>query len=151
MGRLLRRIRGALGMGITWAVVWGVVGGGIMEVIVDPHGKILDMWPQTLAIPGFLSGVIFSVVLFIAAGRRSFDELSLPRFTGLGAVGGLLLGSILVAAGLGGTAVPGLLSRVLLFILPPTVLGGLSAFLTLAIARKAARALPAEDNPPRLS
>ncbi len=80
MKTLLRRLRGALGMGLTWALGWAVVGGAVMEGIVDPDGRILDMWPQTLAIPGFLGGVVFAFLLWIAEGRRRFDELSLPRF-----------------------------------------------------------------------
>src|SRR4030095_359325 len=92
MQQRLRRIGGAIGMGLTWAIGWAVVGGAVMEGLVDPHGKILDMWPQTLAIPGFLGGVVFSMVLWIAARRRRFDELSLSRFSALGAMAGLLLG-----------------------------------------------------------
>src|SRR5918992_5973371 len=99
MKRWLRRIRGAVGMGLTWAVGFALVGGGLMEALVDPHGKILDMWPQTLAIPGFLGGVVFSAVLRIAEGRRRFDELSLSRFGAWGAVAGLLLGVLPFAVG----------------------------------------------------
>lgn len=148
MREWLRRIRGALGMGLTWAVVWAIVGGGVMETVVDPHRKILDMWPQTLAIPGFLSGVVFAVVLWISEGRRRFDELSLPRFTALGAMGGLLLGALLVAAGLGRTAVPDLWLRAAFFIAPPTVLSALSAFVTLKLARMPAKReqLPASSD-----
>jgi len=99
MPKWLRRIRGALGMGLMWGLGWAVVGGGIMEAFVDPHGKILDMWPQTLGIVGFFGGVAFSVVLGIVAARRRFDELSLPQFTVWGAIGGLLLGGLGVATG----------------------------------------------------
>ena len=54
MTRWLRRIRAAVGMVLIWGVGWAIIGGAIMEGIVDHHGKILDMWPQTLSIPGFL-------------------------------------------------------------------------------------------------
>jgi hypothetical protein len=56
-----------------------------MEAFVDPHGAILDMWPQTLAIVGFVGGVVFSAVLGIAERRRRFGELSIPRFSAWGA------------------------------------------------------------------
>ncbi len=133
MKKWLRRIRGALGMGLTWAVVWAIVGGGVMEGIVDPDGKILDMWPQTLAIPGFFSGVVFSALLRVAEGRRRFDELSLPRFGALGAATGLLLGALAIAAGLA-SDVP-LWLRAAVIIGPVTVLSAVSASGTLALAR----------------
>ena len=44
-----------------------------------------------LAIPGFVGGIFFSIVLGIAARRRSFRELSLPVFALWGALGGVLL------------------------------------------------------------
>lgn len=94
MPKWLRRIRGALGMGLLWGAVWAVVGGGLMEVVVDPEGKILDMWPQVLGMVGFLGGVIFSTLLGIAGGRRSFDEFSFREFAALGAVAGLLQGAL---------------------------------------------------------
>ena len=50
------------------------------------------MWVPKLGILGFVSGVVFSVVLWIAAGRRRFGELSLSRLAAWGAVSGLLLG-----------------------------------------------------------
>jgi len=141
MTRWLRRIRAAVGMGLIWGVGWAIVGGAIMEGIVDPHGKILDMWPQTLAIPGFLCGAVFSVMLGIAASGRRFDELSLPRFAALGAGTGLLLG--VLAAITGPESLP-LWLRAAVVITPLTVLSAASAAAALAVARMAERrALPA--------
>jgi hypothetical protein len=122
-------------MGLTWAVGWAIVGGGVMEGIVDPDGKILDMWPQTLAIPAFLGGVVFSVVLRIAEGRRRFEELSLPRFAALGAVAGLLLGVLAIAAGAAPDAP--LWLRAAVIVGPVTLLSAASAAATLALARRA--------------
>lgn len=138
MKRWLRRIRGAVGMGLVWAIAWAVVGGGVMEGIVDPHGKILDMWPQTLAIPGFLGGVVFSVVLWMSEGRRRFDELSLPRFGALGGLVGLLLGGLAVGAGAASGVLP-LWLRAAVIIGPVTLLGAVSASGSLALARMAER------------
>jgi len=59
----------------------------------------VDMWPQTLAIPGSLGGVIFVVVLMIVARRQRFDELSMPRFAGWGAFTGLTLGALAMSIG----------------------------------------------------
>jgi hypothetical protein len=121
----LRRIRGAVVVGLTWAFGWGLVGLLVMETFVDPHGRIADIWPMVLGIPGFLGGVVFSVMLGMADGRRRFNDLSLPRFGVLGAVTGALLGVAGVAAiGLSG-----------LIIVPLTLLGAASAAGSLALAR----------------
>ncbi len=102
----LRRIRGAVGMGLTWAFTGALVGAGIElihNIWPNPLGSAVDIWPAMLAYPGFVGGVVFSVVLGIAARRRRFDELSLPQFALWGAVGGALLSLVpaaLVALGL---------------------------------------------------
>lgn len=153
MGSWLRRVRGAVVLGVVWALGWAIVGGGIMEGIFDRDGKILDMWPQTLAIPGFLSGVIFSASLAISEGRRRFDELSLPRFTALGAVTGLVLGCGVLALGSRGGPVGLALATVI--VAPMTLLSAASAAGTLALARRGAkRELSGSDGSagnPRLS
>lgn len=133
-----RRLRGAFGMGLTWAIGWAIVGGGIMEGIVDPHGRILDMWPQTLAIPGFVGGVVFAGMLWMAEGRRRFDELSLPRFGALGALVGVMLGGLAVAAG-AGSGVASFWLRTAVIVAPVTLLSAASATGSLALARKAQR------------
>lgn len=136
MTKWLRRIRGAVGMGFVWALGWAIVGGAVMEGIVDPHGEILDMWPQTLAIPGFLSGVVFSALLSMVAGRRRFEELSLSRFAAIGATAGLTLGALALGAGFLPAVVPVWL-RAALVLAPVTLLSAASASGTLALARRA--------------
>lgn len=104
MKRWLRRARGAFGMGLAWALA-GMFVGGLIELIDNilpgalPMASRVDMWPQTLAIPGFLGGVVFSVVLGIVGSHRRFGELSIPRFAAWGAVAGLLLGGLAMAIG----------------------------------------------------
>ena len=97
MGQIVRRLRGALGMGLLWAFGGALVGGVIEGILNVLPGSDLwlgvDMWPAALAIPGFLAGVAFSVVLALAEGRRGFDELRLPRVALWGALGGSLLGA----------------------------------------------------------
>ena len=46
-----------------------------------------------------LAGATFSSVLGIAERRRTFEEMSLPRFAFWGAVGGLLLSMLLLLGG----------------------------------------------------
>lgn len=139
MKKWLRRLRAALGMGLIWGVMWGLIGGFVMEAIVDPHGKIGDMWPPFFAMLGFAGGALFSVMLWISEGRRRFDELSLPRFTGLGALGGLLMGGY-AASELNDT-VPFWVRAVVLT--APPVLCAASAASTLVLARMAERRLNA--------
>jgi hypothetical protein len=125
MRNWLRRIRGAVVVGLTWAVGWGLVGFLVMETFVDPHGRIADIWPMVLGMPGFFGGIIFSVMLGMAEGRRKFEELSLPRFGVWGAVTGALLG-------LAGVALIGISGLILI---PLTLLGAASATGSLALAR----------------
>ena len=95
MGKWLRRIRGAIGMGFTWAVAWSVAG-------LVPRwlfGFNTDApFPIIFGVLGFIAGVIFSGLLMLTEGRRGFDELSLPRFAAWGAVGGVLLSAIFARA-----------------------------------------------------
>jgi hypothetical protein len=113
MKKWLRRIRGAVGMGLTWATGWALAGFliGVASILLpglpwDFFFEVFDAPLPALAIPGFFGGAFFSMVLGIAGRRRRFDELSLPRFAAWGAVGGLLLTLFpftLVAVGLGST------------------------------------------------
>ncbi len=106
----LTRIRGAVGLGLTWAAGWALFGVliGIASILLpglpwEIFFEIFDAPLPALAIPGFFGGVLFSTVLGIAGRRRRFDELSLPRFTAWGAAGGLLLSLVpaaLTAVGL---------------------------------------------------
>lgn len=87
----LRRIRGAVGMGLAWAAGWAVFGVliGVTSVLLpglpwDAFFKVFDAPLPALAIPGFLGGALFSIVLGIAGRRLRFDELSLPRFAAWG-------------------------------------------------------------------
>jgi len=142
MKKWLRRIRGAVGMGLTWAVVGFLAGIGI-EVIhniwPNPIGSAVDIWPAVLAYPGFFGGVAFSTVLGIAGRRRRFDELSLPGVAAWGAVGGLVVSLIpaaMVAIGLATPNIP--LWQITLALLGPFSLGGaIAACGSLALARMA--------------
>ena len=104
MQRWLRRIRGAVGMGVTWAVVWSGAGMLVTLGFVLVTGSRPDApFPIMLGAAGFIAGVIFSGVLGLVEGRRRFDQLSLPRFAAWGAVGGFLLATLFVlAVSLGG-------------------------------------------------
>jgi imidazolonepropionase-like amidohydrolase len=92
MGKLGRRIRGAIGMGFTWAVAWSAVGAVVPRLVLGYRPDA--PFPIIFGVLGFCAGVIFSVVLALTEGRRRFDQMSLPRFAGWGAAGGLLLSAL---------------------------------------------------------
>ncbi len=129
MKKWLRRIRGAIGMGLTWAIAW--FGAGLILLLVVGFGAADVPFPLGFGLLGFLAGVMFSGVLAIVEGRRRFDQMSLPRFAAWGGIGGLLLSGIFVlAAALGGEA--------LLVLGPVFALAGAgSAAGSLALARMA--------------
>lgn len=146
----LRRIRGAVLMGVTWAAGWGVSGVliGVASVLLPflPWARffrVFDAPLPALAMPGFVGGVIFSAVLATVGRRRRFDQLSLPLFAVLGAVGGVLLALVpagFVLLGLGDLAEGVELWRLtLVFAVPAAALGSASATGSLLLARRAER------------
>jgi hypothetical protein len=142
MSQWLRNLRGALKMGLTWAIAWGIGVGGLFELVGNiwpgaPLVGLVDIWPMVLGIPGFLSGTVFAFVLRLSDGRRRFEQLSIPRFATLGAVGGLLSGAITVAVVIAAAGAPSFWIQAAAVCAVPTVLSTLSAVGTLALARQA--------------
>jgi hypothetical protein len=91
----LRRVRGAIGMGLTWGAAWSFAGGiprWVLGINTDAP------FPIIFGVLGFIAGVTFSGVLALAERRRTFEQMSLPRFAGWGAVGGLLLSALFAKA-----------------------------------------------------
>ncbi|MBW3553514.1 MAG: hypothetical protein KY466_08390 [Gemmatimonadetes bacterium] len=92
---------GVVAMALVWGFLWALPGGAIEaidNVAPGAHGftRQIDMWPQTLGLPGLVGGVLFSVLLLITQGRRGFAELSLRRSGAWGAVAGMLVGALVV-------------------------------------------------------
>ena len=133
-----RYLRGAIGMGLTWAVGWSVIvplldvfewvseGGGAPQILLAiPLGAIF----------GFFNGGVFSVLLAVAGRRRRFDEMSIPRFAVLGALVPLLM-LVTIAVLLGGIEylyTPAALGTATVLALT----GASFAAATLALARRA--------------
>jgi hypothetical protein len=149
MKKWLRRIRGAIGTGLTWAVGWALAGLsiGVASILLPGlpwhfYFDVFDAPVPALAVPGFVGGLVFSVVLGIVGRRRRFDELSLPRFAAWGAVGGLLLSAIpatMVGLGLATIGRDGLGVWQLTAVIsgPLTLLSAASAAGSLLLARRA--------------
>ena len=83
-------------MGLTWALAW--FGAGVALLLVVGVDAADVPFPLGFGLLGFFAGAIFSGVLSIVEGRRDFEQLSLPRLAGWGAVGGLLLSVVFVLA-----------------------------------------------------
>jgi hypothetical protein len=134
MRKWLQRIRGAIGMGLTWGAAWFVAG----VLLARVPGFHSDLPFALLFAPlGFVTGIAFSGILVTIEGRRAFDRMSLSRFAAWGAASGLLLSGIfVVAAALRGES---LLGEFLLFGPPLTVASALCAAGSLATARRAER------------
>jgi hypothetical protein len=127
-----RRIRAAIGMGLTWGAAW--FGAGLL--LARLPGFHSDLPFALLFAPlGFASGIMFSGILAVTEGRRGFERMSLPRFAAWGAGSGLLLSGIfVVAAALRGQAWWG---EALLFGPAPAISSAVCAAGSLAVARRA--------------
>ena len=131
LSRLLRRLRGLTGVGLTWGALWGMIGGGIGFVLgwLDPFlwqisNPIID-WALGMGAYGFVSGVGFGTLLSLGEGSKRLRELSLRRVALWGILGSAavpllflpffeagttlvdILGAMGVTAMLGGTFAPG--------------------------------------------
>lgn len=137
MKNWLRRVRGAIGMGLTWAAAWGVAGMITMLGFLLATGSRPDApFPIMFGAFGFVAGVIFSGVLGLVEGRRRFDQMSLPRFAVWGATGGLLLSATFVVA-VSLTGDPTFLKNLVVVGPVFALAGAASAAGSLALARRA--------------
>lgn len=133
MNAWFRRVRGALGLGLTWALAW--FGAGLALALAFPGAADVP-FPVLWGAFGFVGGVIFSAVLGAIEGRRRFEQLSVVRFAAWGGVGGFLLYALFgLAAAVAGEPAP--LDHA--FLLAPVfaVAGAGSAAGSLALARRA--------------
>jgi hypothetical protein len=148
MRKWLTRIRGAVGIGLTWAAEWAVAGLAIGVASLLLPGlpwhwffEVFDAPLPALAVPGFFGGIFFSIVLGIAGRHRRFDELSLPVFAAWGALGGLLLTLFPLALSAVGLATLNVSPWPIIAAIggPFILLGAASATITLMLARRSAR------------
>ncbi len=92
-------------MGVAWALVWAPVG-VLSGLIIDPDGSMDEMWILIGAYPGFVGGVLFSLVLLSARGRHRLDKLSIARVGAWGAAAGLAVGILPFMIGTATSTVP---------------------------------------------
>jgi hypothetical protein len=134
MNKLLRRLLGVIGIGLSWGLTWGVLFAAVGLIIGVVRPQDIDPGENALVISGigfvvgFVSGTIFGLILSVAENRKAVSALALIRV----ALWGVL----------GATAWPLLtpLPNDMLFVLCP--LGAVCASVFVAIARRAAAAKP---------
>jgi hypothetical protein len=135
MKKWLRRIRAAVTMGLLWAVPWAIVA-VLIGMVVDPDESMDEMWWVIGAYPGFIGGVLFSIVLAVAERHRRLDELSIRRFGAWGAVAGLVVGVLPFMLGTPSAEID--VARLATVVIGSfTVMSAASAAGSLALARKA--------------
>ena len=129
--RVWRKIRGLLGVGATWGVLWGGIGAaiGFLIGIVRPEAWIMEnpvvVWGIGMGLYGVVSGVGFGGLLSLREGSKTLRDLSLRRVALWGVLGSAavpllflgmydagttladIVGSILVTGAMGGVFAPG--------------------------------------------
>ena len=150
MRSLLRKLRGLLGMGVTWAVAWVplTVGIGVIERLVA--GSTLPTVAELLAAAvtglqsGFIAGVLFGAGLGLVYGNRVLGKLRPGSMGVLGGVGGILLAAVT----LGPAAVAGALpaTAVILVTTYCGIFGAASAVGSVKLAQAHERRLEASTH-----
>lgn len=143
MGSWLRRLRGALGNAVTWAVAWGGVGAALglyFGIGALPMG--VSIWQAivgtaaSLAAAGFVAGGSFAVVLGVMERNHTLADLRVPRLALWGAVAGMLVPTVqLLVSGFPG----GMTTAMIVMGITGLMGAGCSAG-SLALARRADRA-----------
>ena len=147
MKSFFRRLRGVLGNALAWAAAW--FGASALVWILASVFVVRDwlsswesliQFSTEMAAAGFVMGGVFSAYLVRAFRNRRIEDLGLAKFTlGAALVTGLtsiaLIGAItwLQGWGLGAFRLDKLLVPI---ILPAVVLGGVTGFGSLKMARR---------------
>ena len=95
---MLKNIGGAIGLGLMWFLAGAFIALIVFEGLVDPDGKIVDIWPAVLGYPGFFGGVTFFTLTRIFERRLPFHQVPLPRAVLWGALSGPVLMALFLLA-----------------------------------------------------
>lgn len=141
MGKLLRRLRGLAGVGVTWGAMWAGIGAGIGLILgmVDPEAwrwtnPILE-WAFGMGVYGFVSGAGFGTLLSLKEGRKRLFELSLGRVALWGLLGSAAVPALMGTLGLLPSGTP--VVEIIQAMFVTGFLGGTFAPGSIAIARRA--------------
>ena len=144
--KVLRRLRGLLGVGATWGVLWGGIGSviGLIIGLIDPGagslGYPVTVWGLGMAAYGAVSGIGFGALLSLGEGSKVLRELSLRRTALWGVLGSALVPLAFMSFFDPGTA----WTEIFGAMVTTGALGGVFAPGSVAIARRAALAEPDE-------
>ena len=150
--RIWRRVRGILGVSVTWGVVWGVLGSALSAALLwwtSRHDAALEMPGVVASLPtmfvfwstlGAFSGAVFATLLLGFERRRSVDTLAGRRVAVWGALGGATLPLVVIALG----GLDGRLSSD--WLLAPLISGTLGAVCATASLRLARQTPGAEQS-----
>jgi hypothetical protein len=137
MSTFLRRIRGILGMGLTWAVLWAAFGallglavGAVDPASIDP-GESPLLAGAILGLVGFISGAGCGILIAFGERGKPLVQLSLARAA--------LWGTLAAAAW---PLLTGVDDRMVYILCP---LGAVLSVASVALARRAA--LPEGERP----
>lgn len=94
MRAFLRKLRGVLKTGLTWAVGWSVLGTLLqagLHLIGLALAPDLSVAPFMWGLMGFYGGSTFGVLLSLTEGRKTFENLRVGRVAVWGLVAGLAI------------------------------------------------------------
>ncbi len=97
MREVLRKLRGVVGMGVTWGAVWAALGAalGLVAAVVSPEhldgGEGPLLFARVLGTAGFISGAGFALMLSFLERGRTIRDISMRRVALWGTLGGAVI------------------------------------------------------------
>jgi hypothetical protein len=122
---------------LSWGFIWAIPGMGI-ELLSNLGVRMafasgVDMWPQTLALPGLMAGVVFCALIAATGRWRTFETSPLGLLLGLGAIVGVAMDGVVATGAVGGEESPW--TYVFVFVMS-VIAAGATALLFRLLARK---------------
>jgi len=141
MSELFRKIRGALGVGTTWGVMWAAIGAVIGLIIEWTNPSMFYFvnpvveWAIGMGMYGAVSGFGFAGLLSLREGRKMLSDLSLKRVALWGVLGSAAVPLVFSWMGMfaAGTTVLDIVAAMGV----TSLLGGIFAPGSVAIAKRA--------------
>ena len=149
MSDVFRGIRGAVGVGVAWAVSWATallvwVGGSTLGAGGGLTLASLSFTASTSAALGFVSGLVFSAAFSVLNHGKALHEISTGQTALLGMAAGVLFPAAFIGlAASAGLAFPMLTVAVNLLI--GMTLGGTTSYGLIRIARSGASRIEPMD------